>query len=113
MTAAMDITAAVRPPRSVYVHTPLGWQLGMPGDADGQRARLEAVLRAGVAIDEPGAVVALPRTYPYGVKGLPEELHHPDLAGWEAVEYAPGYRTERTRNDSVTWPGPRSRAARR
>ena len=91
----------------MYVHTPLGWQLGMPHDADGQRERLRAVLEAGVAIDRPGDIVDLPPDYPTGVVDTPPGYDDPALEGWEQVEYMPGYRTERTRNDRVTWPGPR------
>lgn len=107
LTAARDITEAVRPPRAVYVHTPLGWQIGMPHDADGQRARLRAVLEAGVAVDEPGAIAELSPDYPTGVLGTPDAFYDPVLDDWEEVEYLPGYRTERTRTDSVIWPGPR------
>lgn len=107
VTAARDITESVRPPRAVYVHTPLGWQIGMPGDAAGQRTRLEAILRTGIAIGEPGGIADLGYEYPTGAVGIPERLRHPDLEGWETVEYSPGYRTERTRKGSVTWPGPR------
>lgn len=105
LSAARDVTAAGWPPRAVYVHTPLGWQFGMPGDADGQRARLEAVLRAGVAITEPGVIVDLPQEYPLGALNTPARLRHRDLDAWEATEYRPGYRTERTRRDAVVWPG--------
>ena len=107
LTAARDVTAAAWPPRAVYVHTPLGWQIGMPGDRDGQRARLESVLRAGVGITDPGTIVELPYEYPTGAVNTPEQLRHPDLERWEVTEYEPGYRTERTRRDAVTWPGPR------
>lgn len=107
LTAARDITEEVRPPRAVYVHAPLGWQIGMPHDVDGQRARLRAVLEAGSEIDEPGGIIDLPPDYPTGVVGVPSEYHDPALDDWETVEYLPGYRTERTRKDSVTWPGPR------
>lgn len=107
MTAARDITREVRPPRAVYVHTPLGWQFGMPHDAEGQRARLRAVLEAGVAIAEPGTIVDLSAEYPTGVLGTPAAFHDPALDDWEEIEYLPGYRTERTRKDSVVWPGPR------
>lgn len=111
LTAARDVTASVRPPRAVYVHTPLGWQIGMPGDVQGQRARLTAVLRAGTAIDEPGQIVDIDPRYPTGVVGIPETFWHADLEGWEKREYQPGYRTERTRHDEVTWPGPTSQLA--
>lgn len=106
-TAARDITASAWPPRAVYVHTPLGWQVGMPGDRDGQRARLEAVLRAGVDITAAGTIVDLPYGYPTGALDTPAPFDDPELDGWENVEYLPGYRTERTRQATITWPGPR------
>lgn len=90
LTAARDITLAVRPPRAVYVHTPPGWQIGMPHDVEGQRSRLAAVLNAGVAIAEPGGVVSLPATYPTGVLGTPDAFHDPALDDWHEVEYQPG-----------------------
>lgn len=79
----------------------------MPGDRQGQRERLEAVLRSGSAITEPGQIVELDYEYPTGAVGVPEDLWDPALQDWEEHEYQPGYRTERTRRDSVTWPGPR------
>ena len=48
MTSAWDITAAVTPPRSVYLHHPLGHTTGRPGDSDGQRAIVSAALRVGL-----------------------------------------------------------------
>ncbi len=76
MTSAWDITRAVWPPRSVYVHHPLGHQTGAPGDAAGQRALVRAALEAGVAIRVPGEIVALPLRW----SGDP---------GWEARAYTP------------------------
>lgn len=63
--------------------------------------------RLGVAVDEPGAVAELSPDYPTGVHGTPDAFYDPALDDWEEVEYLPGYRTERTRTDSVIWPGPR------
>lgn len=91
----------------MYVHTPLGWQIGMPHDTPGQRERLRAVLEAGVSIERPGEIVDLSPDYPTGVVGTPPAHADPALEDWEQVEYLPGFRTERTRNDVVTWPGPR------
>ncbi|MDJ0867365.1 MAG: hypothetical protein QNK03_14740 [Myxococcota bacterium] len=76
MTSAWDITAAVRPPRAVYVHHPLGHQTGAPGDAEGQRALVRAALEAGVRIERPGEIVRLPLRWE----------HEP---GWEARAYTP------------------------
>ncbi len=76
MTSAWDITHAVAPPRSVYVHHPLGHQTGAPGDAAGQRALVRAALEAGVAIERPGKIVELP-------------LRWRGDAGWESRAYTP------------------------
>ena len=80
MTSAWDISRAVCPPRSVYVHYPLGHQTGKPGDLDGQRAIVQSALENGVSIAEPGSIVQLP--FVWDVPG--EE-------GWEETAYAPGY----------------------
>ncbi len=76
MTSAWDITRAVAPPRSVYVHHPLGHQTGAAGDAAGQRSIVRAALEAGVAIQEPGEIAVLAERWP----------HDP---GWEARAYTP------------------------
>ena len=75
MTSAWDITAAVAPPRAVYVHHPLGNQFGAPGDRETQRAVTRAVLASGVAIQRPGEIVQLPFRW--------------DDPGWEERAYAP------------------------
>jgi D-proline reductase (dithiol) PrdB len=59
MTSAWDITEAVGPPRSVYVHNPLGHTSGRPGDPEGQRAVVSAALRLGVGARR-GEIVPLP-----------------------------------------------------
>ncbi len=76
MTSAWDITEAVAPPRSVYVHAPLGHQTGAPGDAEGQRAIVRAALEAGLAIQRPGQICPLPWRWPGD-------------AGWELRAYTP------------------------
>jgi len=76
MTSAWDITQAVAPPRSVYVHHPLGHQTGAVGDVSGQLALVKAALDAGVAIREPGGIAAL-------------QLRWPEDPGWEARAYTP------------------------
>jgi D-proline reductase (dithiol) PrdB len=59
MTSAWDITTAVAPPRSVYVHYPLGHTTGAPGDPEGQRNIVEAALRVGRTAKR-GEILPLP-----------------------------------------------------
>ena len=75
MTSAWDITEAVGPPRSVYVHHPLGHTTGRPGDAAGQRAIVSAALRVGLGVRR-GETVRLP----FGWDADP---------GWEERAYTP------------------------
>jgi hypothetical protein len=76
MTSAWDITAAVRPPRAVYLHHPLGHQTGPPGDPEAQKEIVRRALEAGVAIERPGEIVALP-------------FRWQGEAGWEDRAYTP------------------------
>jgi D-proline reductase (dithiol) PrdB len=76
MTSAWDITDAVAPPRSVFVHHPLGHQTGARGDAEGQSALVRDALEAGVAIQRPGEIVELPQRWTGD-------------AGWEERAYTP------------------------
>jgi len=56
MSSAYSITAAVRPPRAVYLDFPLGHTAGKPHDAALQRRILRDALEALVAIDTPGTI---------------------------------------------------------
>lgn len=78
MTSAWDITAAVAPPRSVYVHYPLGHQSGLPNDLANQIAVVRAGLTLGAAMTEPGAIVRAPFRW-----DLPGD------ADWERRAYTP------------------------
>ena len=60
MSSAYSITAAVNPPRAVYLDFPLGHTAGKPYDAGLQRAILRDTLDALVAIDAPGTIRRLP-----------------------------------------------------
>jgi D-proline reductase (dithiol) PrdB len=78
MTSAWDITSAVAPPRSAYVHHPLGHQTGKPGDLAGQIAIVRAALASIARMRTPGEIAVLPFRW--------------DVAGdesWEARAYAP------------------------
>ena len=59
MTSAWDITAAVVPPRSVYVHHPLGHTAGSPEDPERQRALVRAALEIGFGARR-GEILQLP-----------------------------------------------------
>lgn len=60
MSSAYSITAAVRPPRAVFLDFPLGHTAGKPHDAALQRRILRDTLDALVAIDAPGTIRRLP-----------------------------------------------------
>ena len=79
MTSALDITRAVRPPRSVFVNFPLGHQTGKLHDPALQRSILIDGFRACETMTGPGAVTTLP--YVWDDKS----------DGWEEQEYRPGY----------------------
>jgi D-proline reductase (dithiol) PrdB len=78
MTSAWDITAAIAPPRSVYVHAPLGHQTGVAGDDDGNRALVRNALAAGLGIEQPGQIARLPWRWPFA-------------DDWEARTYTPDH----------------------
>jgi D-proline reductase (dithiol) PrdB len=77
ISSAWDITAAVRPPRAVYLHYPLGHQGGMPGDLEDQIAVARAALEAGLALREPGRIPPLPFRW-----------SRAGDEGWEKVAYS-------------------------
>ena len=60
MSSAYSITAAVGPPRAVYLDFPLGHTAGKPHDPALQRRILRDTLDALVAIDTPGTIRWLP-----------------------------------------------------
>ena len=60
MSSALSITAAVNPPRAVYLDFPLGHTAGKPHDKALQRRILRDTLDALVAIDAPGTIRRLP-----------------------------------------------------
>ena len=76
MTSAWDITAAVNPPRSAFVHHPLGHQTGAPDDPEGQREIVRAALEAALSMTRPGEIVALPFRWEHE-------------GGWENRAYTP------------------------
>ena len=63
MSSAYSITAAVRPPRAVYLDFPLGHTAGKPHDPALQRKVLRDALDALATVDVPGTIRRLP--YPW------------------------------------------------
>lgn len=60
LSSAYSITAAVRPPRSVYLDFPLGHTAGKPHDRGLQRRIVRDALEVLVSSDTPGEIRALP-----------------------------------------------------
>ena len=79
MSSALDITRAVRPPRSVFINFPLGHQTGKPDDPALQRSIVLDALSAAGSISVPGEVVTLPYVW--------DEQDH----SWEETDYRKGY----------------------
>lgn len=59
LSSAHSITAAVNPPRAVYVDYPLGHTAGKPNDSAGQRRIMLKALQALEASQTPGAFADL------------------------------------------------------
>jgi hypothetical protein len=57
VSTGRDLTAQVKPPRSLFRNVPMGNPFGAPGDADGQRAVLRRALELTYTIREPGTIV--------------------------------------------------------
>ena len=57
VSTGRDITALVRPPRSLFVNAPMGNTFGRPGDAEAQRAMLRDALELLVTAESPGVLV--------------------------------------------------------
>jgi hypothetical protein len=64
LSTGRDLTAQVRPPRSVFVNFPMGNAFGAPFDTGLQMAILRAVLACAVSAKEPGTLVDLPLVWP-------------------------------------------------
>src|SRR6266436_6524177 len=83
MTSALDITRAVKPPRSVFVNFPLGHQTGKPNDPESQRAIVLDAMRAFETIRDAGEIVELPYVW------------NPNDRGWEESDYTDGFMPKR------------------
>ena len=89
MTSALDITRAVKPPRSVFVNFPLGHQTGKPHEPLLQHAIVRDALLALETISTPGEIVTLP--YVWNEKD----------DSWEDGEYRRGYLPSYVRRRAV------------
>ncbi len=90
MTSALDITQAVKPPRSVFLDFPLGHQTGKALQPELQQNILVDAFNALESMEEPGAIVTLP--YRWNEAG----------EGWKDAEYRPGYLAPYSREPSLT-----------
>lgn len=59
MSSARSITAAINPPRAVYLDYPLGHTAGKPNDPDNQLAIMRDTLAAFDQIRDPGTIIDL------------------------------------------------------
>jgi D-proline reductase (dithiol) PrdB len=64
ISTGRDLTAQVRPPRSVFVNFPMGNAFGKPFDRDMQLTVLRAALDLAENAVEPGVLVDLPYVWP-------------------------------------------------
>ena len=86
MTSALDITRAVKPPRSVFVNFPLGHQTGKPNEPKLQRNIVRDALSALETMSTPGEIVSLPYVW------------DENDDSWEDREYLPGYLPKYSRS---------------
>ena len=70
-------TRVVGTPRVAGLAYPFGRCLGMPGDAEGQRAVLRAALKALQVIEQPGGAVQLPFIWPEPLSKARGKLKEP------------------------------------
>lgn len=66
VSTGRDLTAQVKPPRSVFVNHPMGNNFGGPHDAAMQIAILRDALALIATVTEGGALVDLPYEWPEG-----------------------------------------------
>jgi D-proline reductase (dithiol) PrdB len=64
ISTGRDLTAQVRPPRSIFVNFPMGNAFGKPFDRDMQLAVLRAALALALTAREGGVLVDLPYEWP-------------------------------------------------
>ena len=73
LSSIPDLTSSASVPRLAAIEYPLGYLLGLPGDKEGQRAVLRAVLNALVEMKNQGSVVHLPFRWPASTNVLAHE----------------------------------------
>ena len=64
VSTGRDLTAQVKPPRSLFVNFPMGNAFGKPFDVAMQFNILRAALRLVETAEEPGILVDLPYVWP-------------------------------------------------
>jgi D-proline reductase (dithiol) PrdB len=64
VSTGRDLTAQVKPPRSLFVNFPMGNAFGAPFDVDMQMNILRAALNLAETAQEPGILVDLPYVWP-------------------------------------------------
>ncbi len=64
IASARDITASVKPPRTVFVDYPLGHQTGVPGEPESQAHILRTALAFLETATVPGTILDLPLRWP-------------------------------------------------
>ena len=64
ISTGRDLTAQVKPPRSLFVNFPMGNAFGRPFDRDMQLAVLRAALALAESATEAGVLVDLPYAWP-------------------------------------------------
>ena len=74
VSTGRDITALVRPPRSLFVNFPMGNTFGRAGDGDMQTTILRAALDFAVTATEPGVLVDSPLEWDEGFEYFTGEV---------------------------------------
>ena len=64
VSTGRDLTAQVKPPRSVFVNHPMGNAFGAPGDTDMQLKILRGALQLVQTAQQGGVLVDLPNVWP-------------------------------------------------
>lgn len=73
VSTGRDITALVRPPRSLFVNHPMGNTFGRPGDTARQTDILRQALRLVVESDAPGTLADLDTDWGAPFEFVPKE----------------------------------------